>query len=119
MAGEVVHVEFPSTDIDRGQRFWSGLFGWEFGESVMPGMDYRMARTGEQSGVAVMQADGQPDHPNFYFSTDDIDASIAKVVELGGQAETKVPVPMMGWFVGCTDSEGNAFHLWQTDPEAA
>ena len=23
MAGEVVHVEFPATDIDRAQRFWS------------------------------------------------------------------------------------------------
>ncbi len=118
MAGQVVHVEFPSADIERAQRFWSGLFGWEFGESVMPGMEYRMARTGEESGAAVTQTDEQPGHPNFYFATDDIDASIAKVEELGGQTETKVPVPMMGWFVACTDSEGNVFHLWQMDPEA-
>ena len=28
MAGEVVHVEFPSGDADRAQAFWGGLFGW-------------------------------------------------------------------------------------------
>ena len=71
MAGEVVHVEFPSEDIERAQRFWSGLFGWTFGDSGMPGMDYRMAQVTEQSGAALME--GEPGHPSFYFATDDID----------------------------------------------
>jgi predicted enzyme related to lactoylglutathione lyase len=118
MAGEVVHVEFPSTDIGRAQRFWSGLFGWEFGDSVMPGMEYRMARVTDESGAALMQTDDPPGHPNFYFSTEDIDASTAAVRALGGSADAKVPVPTMGWFAACTDSEGNAFHLWQTDSTA-
>ena len=46
MAGEIVHIEFPSTDVDRAQRFWGGLFGWEFGDTAMPDFDYRMAQTG-------------------------------------------------------------------------
>ena len=37
MAGEVVHVEFPSEDVDRAQAFWSGLFGWSFADAGMPG----------------------------------------------------------------------------------
>ena len=61
MAGEVVHVEFPSEDVDRAQRFWSSLFGWSFGDSGMPGMDYRMARLSETAGVAVMA--GRPAIP--------------------------------------------------------
>jgi predicted enzyme related to lactoylglutathione lyase len=40
------------------------------------------------------------------------------VRELGGTAEAKAPVPTHGWFAGCTDSEGNAFSLWQADPTA-
>ena len=36
--------------------------------------------------------------------------------ELGGSAEAKSPVPTHGWFAACSDSEGNAFHLWQADP---
>ena len=116
MAGEVVHVEFPATDIDRAQRFWSAVFGWSFADSGMPGMDYRMARVNDNAGAALMP--GETGHPNFYFDTDDIDASIATVRELGGTAEDKSPVPTHGWFAACSDSEGNAFHLWQSDPAA-
>jgi uncharacterized protein len=116
MAGEIVHYEIAASDVDRAQSFWGGLFGWEFGASAMPEMDYRMARTGEQSGTALYA--GDPGHPNVYFGVDDIDAAIAKVRELGGTAEDKQPVPMMGWFTACKDTEGNAFSLWQSDSSA-
>ena len=119
MAGEIVHVEFGSQDIDRAQQFWSGLFGWSFGDSGMPGIDYRMAQTGEGVGAALFTAEEHTGHPNYYFATDDIDASRAKVRELGGEAEDKSPVPGMGWFAPCHDSEGNAFRLWQRDSGAA
>lgn len=120
MAGEVVHIEFPSTDVDRAQRFWGGLFGWEFGATAMPDFDYRMAQTSERSGVAVFEATIRtPGHPSYYFDTDDIEASRAKVTELGGQAEEKQPVPTHGWYAKCSDSEGNEFYLWQSDSSAA
>ena len=118
MAGEIVHIEFPSEDADRAQRFWGGLFGWEFGESVMPEMDYRMARTGEQSGVAIYAEEKRDGHATYYYATDDIDASSAKVRELGGTADAKTPVPTHGWFANCTDSEGTKFCLWQSDSAA-
>ena len=57
-------------------------------------------------------------NPVVYFDTDDIDASIAKVKELGGSAEEKMPVPGMGWFVACKDDQGTAFSLWQADDNA-
>ena len=117
MSGQIVHVEFLAEDVDRAQRFWSGLFGWNFGDSGMPGMDYRMAQTGEQSGAAIYASDSRG-HPKYYFDTDDIDASSAKVRELGGTADEKAPVPTHGWFAVCTDSEGNEFHLWQADASA-
>ena len=114
----VTHYEISASDVDRAQRFWSGLFGWEFGENVMPEGEYRMARTGEQSGAAI-SSHGEPGHPNVYFDVDDLDAALATVQELGGEAEAKAPVPGMGWFAHCKDSEGNAFSLWQQDSSAA
>jgi predicted enzyme related to lactoylglutathione lyase len=120
MAGEIVHIEFPSEDVDRAQRFWGGLFGWEFGDAGTPEFDYRMARTGESSGVAVFKGEiRKPGHPSYYFDTPDIDASRAKVAELGGEAEAKQPVEGHGWFAKCKDSEGNEFHLWQSNAPAA
>ena len=73
--------------------------------------------TGEQSGAAIYASDSRG-HPKYYFDTDDIDASSAKVRELGGTAADKAPVPTHGWFAACTDSEGNEFHLWQADASA-
>jgi len=118
MAGEIVHIEFPAANVDRAQGFWSGLFGWEFGGSAMEGFDYRMAQTGPDVGAAVMQSE-EPGRPNYYYDTPDIDASITKVRELGGEADDKRPVPTHGWFAACTDTEGNGFHLWQADSSAA
>ena len=118
MAGEIVHVEYPADDVDRAQRFWSGLFGWQFGDSGMPGMDYRMAQTGPKSGAALYASE-ERGHPKYYYDVDDIDASCARVRELGGTAEAKTPVPTHGWFAACADSEGNEFQLWQADTAAA
>ena len=117
MAGDIVHYEISAADIDRAQRFWSGLFGWQFGENVMPEGEYRMAQTGENRGVALSSY-GDAGHPNVYFDVDDIDAALAKVHELGGSGDDKQPVPGRGWFAGCKDSEGNAFSLWQADDTA-
>jgi predicted enzyme related to lactoylglutathione lyase len=118
MPGEIVHIEFPAENADRAAAFWNGLFGWSFGDSQMEGFDYRMAQTSPSAGAAVFPSDERSGHPNFYFDTPDIEASIAKVRELGGEAAEKSPVPTHGWFAACKDSEGNAFHLWQSDTSA-
>ena len=119
MAGSVVHIELPSGDADRAATFWNGLFGWGLGASAMEGFDYRMAQIAPDQGVAVFPSpDAAGTGPIVYFSTDDIDASAAKVRELGGTAGDKQPVPTHGWFANCTDTEGNGFSLWQADPSA-
>ena len=120
MAGSVVHVELPAGDADRASTFWNGLFGWGLGSSSMEGFDYRMAQIAPEQGVAVFPSpDAGGTGPLVYFSTDDIDASIARVRELNGTADDKQPVPTHGWFASCVDTEGNKFSLWQSDPEAA
>jgi predicted enzyme related to lactoylglutathione lyase len=120
MAGSVVHVELPAGDADRASAFWNGLFGWGLGSSAMEGFDYRMAQIAPDQGVAVFPSpDAAGTGALVYFSTDDIDASIGSVRELGGTADDKQPVPTHGWFAACVDTEGNKFSLWQSDPDAA
>ena len=117
MAGRVVHVEIGAADADRAQSFYSGVFGWQIGPPMSPEMDYRMFQSAPDQGGAITASEEQG-HLTVYLDTDDIDASIAKVRELGGQADDKSPVPTHGWFAACHDSEGNAFHLWQSDSAA-
>ena len=118
MAGKLVHFEIPAGDAARAKGFWSGVFGWEFGDSAMPDMEYSMVRTGDDQGGAVMSSEG-PFGIVVYFDTEDIDASIAKVREHGGKADEKLPIPHVGWFARCKDTEGNSFSLFQSDESVA
>ena len=118
MPGKLVHVEINAADADRAQGFYSGVFGWEVGPPMAPEMDYRMFRTGDDQGGAIVGTD-EKGPLRVYFDTEDIDATIAKVRELGGEAEDKLPVQGYGWFAGCQDTEGNAFSLWQSDQSAS
>jgi predicted enzyme related to lactoylglutathione lyase len=116
MAGQIVHIEIPADDTERGRAFWGGLFGWTF--DAAPGTtDYFMTRISEQSGAAISAMEGLKGM-RAYFDVDDINAGAAKVKELGGEADNPMPVPSMGWFATCRDPQGNDFGLWQTDPSA-
>ena len=118
MAGKLVHFELPAQDTTRARGFWSGVFGWDFGDSAMPDFEYYMVQTAPDQGGAVYPVQGGEQGPIVYFDTDDGDASIAKVRELGGQADDKQPIPHIGWFSRCTDTEGNSFSLYQSDESA-
>lgn len=115
MPGKLVHFEVPSRDANRAKTFWGGVFGWEFGDSAMPGMEYYMVRTGDDQGGAVFPSDKSGEGLTIYFDTDDIDASVDKVRELGGTAQDKSPIPHVGWFAHCSDTDGNSFSLFQSD----
>jgi hypothetical protein len=111
MAGKIVHFELPSQDTERAKSFWSGVFGWEFGDPM--GMEYWMTQTDEDQGGAVYKDDKRG--MTVYFDTDDIDATLAKVSASGGTAGDKAPIPSVGWFAHCTDTEGNNFSVFQSD----
>ena len=117
MAGKLVHVEIKAGDVDRAQGFWSGVFGWEISDSGMPGMDYRLFRTGDDQGGGLMA--GDPGSLQVYFDTDDIDATIERIRSGGGESGDKQPIPGIGWSANCKDTEGNAFELYQSDQAAS
>jgi uncharacterized protein len=118
MAGQMVHLEIPAGDTAKAREFWSSLFGWEW-QTVEGPTEYHMTRFSEATGGAIYAPD-PPDKrgARVYFDVDEINAANARVNELGGEAGEAMPVPGMGWFSICTDTEGNEFGLWQNDPEA-
>ncbi len=118
MTGQIVHIEIPADDPTQASEFWGPLFGWSF--EAFPGSpaEYLMARLGESQGAALTNMEPGKRGMRTYFEVDDIDQGVARVGELGGKADTKQPVPGMGWFSVCHDPHGNEFGLWQTDPAA-
>ncbi len=118
MAGQMVHLEIPAGDTAKAREFWGGLFGWTF--EAFPGSptEYLTTRFSETTGGAIYEAEGDKRGARVYFDVDDINTGVARVGELGGEGGEAMPVPSMGWFAICKDTEGNEFGLWQNDPDA-
>ena len=113
MPGKLVWFEMPAQDAQRAKSFYGSLFGWEFQKADVPGIEYHMF-DGEPGGAVYPSQSGERG-PVVYFGSEDIDADAARVRELGGSAEDKLPIPGVGWFARCTDPEGNSFSLYQSD----
>jgi predicted enzyme related to lactoylglutathione lyase len=107
-AGKVVWFELPAKDTGRATSFYGELFGWQF-QRFEGGAEYNMTYEG---GGAIHPAESQNGHL-LYFGSDDIDASVARVRERGGQAADKQEIPGVGLYSQCTDTEGNPFGLYQ------
>ena len=117
MPGQLVHIEIPADDSAAGREFWGSLFGWQF--EAFPGpADYYMTRISEQTGAAITSMEPGKRGARAYFDVDDIATGVSRVKELGGEAAEPLPVPGMGWFSTCRDTQGNEFGLWQTDTAA-
>jgi predicted enzyme related to lactoylglutathione lyase len=117
MAGNLVHFEFPADDAARSTSFWSSLFGWEFEE--YQGSGYHMTQTPTPGGALQTRQEGQTGI-TVYFDTDDVEAASEQVKSLGGTVMMqKTPVPSMGYFAICADTEGNTFGLGESDESAS
>lgn len=100
-------VEFPADDVERAQRFWSGLLGAELGErSEAQGRGWQTHSDTPTVGVHE-RGTGPGDTVSLpYFAVDDLEAALERVRSLGGS----VIHPGSRWAV-CRDSEGSPFGL--------
>jgi len=104
--GKIVWFEVAGDDGNRARQFYGSLFGWTFQPFGEEG-DYQMT----DGGAVYTNKDGKG--IIVYFGSSDLDASIARVKELGGEAGEPHEIPGTGRYTICTDSEGNAFGLYQ------
>ena len=114
MAGSLVHFELPADDTERAREFYRELFGWRFREAEGP-IEYHMLEEGIEPAGAIYPTQAGEKGAIIYFDTDDIEASVERVNELGGSAEDKQPIPGIGWYARCEDTEGNPFSIFEAD----
>jgi uncharacterized protein len=119
MAGKLTHFEIRAGDAERAQNFWSSLLGWQFNAAPAGDIPYTMANTGDGLTAGLYKSESSERGLVVYFDVDDLDAALDQVRELGGTAGEKGPVPEIGWFAHCVDTEGNPFGLFETDRSAA
>ena len=111
-------VDVSVPDPDAAADFYSAIFGWEFGEPGDPEATggYRIAtlRGKTVAGLGPIQGEGQPPSWGTYVSTDDADATAAKVREAGGTVHAE-PFDILdaGRMAVFADPEGAVFCVWQ------
>jgi predicted enzyme related to lactoylglutathione lyase len=117
----VIHFEIPADDTGRAVKFYQRVFGWKI-EKWGP-MDYWLATTGPDSepGIngAIMSRETQNTSVNT-VNVSSVDEYAKKIVDAGGKILTpKTPIPGVGYFSYCVDTEGNVFGIMENDPKAS
>lgn len=114
----IVHVEIASADNDAQKAFYGSLLGWQPTDVPMsPDFTYTMFDLGNNLAVALSEiGDGvEPGDVILYFHSDDLDADMARVAELGGQVILpRQEVPGFGALGMFLDPTGNRVAFWQS-----
>ncbi len=110
----IVHVEIPAVNTEFAGKFYADLFGWKI--QPMPEMNYVMWEAGdgdEYGGFPQVSEENPAGQVLVYIASDDIDADLKKVVELGGRVlRQKTEIPGMGWYGVFQDPTGNVLALY-------
>ena len=105
---ELGYFTIGVADVMRAKKFYGGLFGWTFDDSM--GEHYAHV-TNTKLPFGLNKA-APADLSSFYFRVDDISPFVAKVAALGGKAGDITSSPS-GLGSLCTDDQGTRFSLWQ------
>jgi len=116
MANPVVFFEVLGRDGNALERFYRELFGWQT-QPVDGPTDYRTVEPDGDGGIPGglgATADGSDGHVTFYVHVDDLDATLKRMQELGGQLQMgPINVPNGGKIALFTDPEGHTIGLFK------
>lgn len=115
----VIHFEISADDPQRAVKFYSNVFDWKISTWGGPA-DYWLCDTGNASEPGINGAIMRRSSPGLTtvntIGVPSLDEFILKVEKNGGKALTpKMPVPGVGMFAYCQDTEGNTFGVMQED----
>jgi predicted enzyme related to lactoylglutathione lyase len=103
--------QLNTSDPEAAQAFYRELFGWAFQGIESGGQSYWGISNGDRLNGGMMQS--APPSWLVYFTSADIDASVAKIGELGGRVLVgPAPIPA-GRIAVATDPQGAAFALFE------
>lgn len=101
-------------------KFYTAILNWTIRDAGMEGFSYSLANSDSDmvAGLMEMPDDvaGMPPMWMIYFAADDLDATVAKVRELGGSIHREpAAIPGTGRFAIAADPQGAAFGLLEPD----
>lgn len=115
----IVHIEIPSSNHQTTKDFYTKLCGWGF-EDVPIGDKYIYTtfKTGNvDTALSEISETNKPGDVILYFGSEDLDADLARVQELGGKIVLpRQEVEGFGAYGIFMDPTGNKVAFWQEAP---
>jgi uncharacterized protein len=112
--GDVSYLRIAAPDPARSARYYHAVFGWQTDESAGRFHDATGHIIGHFMADLAVAGEVVP-----YVYTADVDATLARVAEGGGQVTVR-PYPEGDLWVAMTrDPAGNAIGVWQRGPRRA
>ena len=111
----VVHVELPAENVQGASQFYQDLFGWKMEHAAE--FDYTMWEDGSGYGGGFNKVSEETPAGQVivYIHSDDIEADLKKVEDLGGTVVTPhTPIPGVGASARVADTEGNIIGLYES-----
>jgi uncharacterized protein len=112
MGNPVVHFEIGCKDQETTGRFYSQLFDWRL-RAEGPAVHLDTESEGGIPGHITSLGHEPHQYTIFYVAVDDIPATLARAVELGGKkivGPIDLPTGSFAWF---SDPGGNTVGLWK------
>ena len=106
MGNPLFHWELMVKDVDQAIDFYSKVFDWEFDKKNFP--DYPLIKTGGNPGGGLLRKPEQVpvSSLNSYFHVEDIDATLARAIALGGRVlAPKMAIPGIGFWALFADPD--------------
>jgi predicted enzyme related to lactoylglutathione lyase len=111
MANPVVHWEIGGREAAKLFSFYGQLFDWQI-NTENPEYGLVGPSDGGIGGGIMEVASDVPPYVTVYVHVADLDATLAKVAELGGcMVKPPAPIPGVGSFALFRDPEGNVIGL--------
>lgn len=112
------HVEFAGQEGEALQRFYTELFGWPMAKRSPGGHDYFDFAAGDRVSGGIRHEPDGPAETIVYVDVTDLDAAIARAVELGA----RVRIPALDGdgvrFALIVDPAGNTIGLLEGEARA-
>ncbi len=118
----IIHFDITAENVERSIKFYEIAFGWKFTKWEGP-MEYWMVSTGPEDepgidGGLSLREGGDVRVVNT-IGVKSIDDTLENIVKAGGKiVQPKGPIPGIGYFAQCTDTEGTLFGVMESDMNA-
>lgn len=122
--GDFIWYELLTSDADAAQAFYGPVVGWTFADSGQTDMDYRTISAPEHSIGGLMaitpEMAGHGARPAWlgYIAVDDVDTSVAAIVERDGRVlMPAMDIPHVGRIAMVADPHGAPFYIMTPNGE--